>query len=33
MSGAFPISNAKFQTNGIQSQIDTLISKSVSGKK
>ena len=33
MSGAFPISNAKFQTHGIQSQIDTLISKSVSGKK
>ena len=33
MSGAFPISNAKFQTLGIQSQVDTLISKSVSGKK
>ena len=33
MSGAFPISNAKFQTHGIQSQIDTLISKSVSGSK
>ena len=33
MSGSFPISNSKFQTLGIQSQIDTLISKSVSGKK
>ena len=33
MSGSFPISNSKFQTLGIQSQVDTLISKSVSGKK
>ena len=33
MSGAFPISNSKFQTLGIQSQVDTLISKSISGKK
>ena len=33
MSGSFPISNAKFQTLGIQSQVDTLMSKSISGKK
>ena len=33
MSGSFPISNSKFQTLGIQSQVDTLISKSISGKK
>ena len=33
MSGAFPISTAKFQTLGIQSQQSTLISKSMSGKK
>ena len=33
MSGAFPISNAKFRTLGIKSMQDTIISKSVSGKK
>jgi len=33
MSGAFPISSAKFQTLGIKSIQDTIISKSVSGKK
>ena len=33
MSGAFPISTAKFETLGIQSQQSTLISKSMSGKK
>ena len=33
MSGTFPISTAKFQTLGIQSQQSTLISKSMSGKK
>ena len=33
MSGAFPITNSQFQTLGIQSQVDTLISKSISGKK
>ena len=32
MSGSFPISNSKFQTLGIQSQVDTLISKSISGR-
>ena len=33
MSGAFPISNAKFQTLGIKSIQNTIISKSQSGKK
>ena len=33
MSGSFPISNSKFQTLGIQSQVDTLLTKSISGKK
>ena len=33
MSGAFPISTAKFQSLGIKSIQDTIISKSVSGKK
>ena len=33
MSGAFPISNAKFETMGIQSIQNTIISKSLSGKK
>ena len=33
MSGAFPISNAKFETLGIKSIQNTIISKSVSGKK
>ena len=33
MSGAFPISNAKFQTMGIRSIQNTIISKSQSGKK
>ena len=33
MSGAFPISTAAFQTLGIRSIQNTLISKSISGKK
>ena len=33
MSGAFPISTAKFETLGIKSIQNTIISKSVSGKK
>jgi len=33
MSGAFPISNAKFGTFGIKSIQNTIISKTVSGKK
>ena len=33
MSGAFPISSAKFETLGIKSIQSTIISKSVSGKK
>jgi len=33
MSGAFPISTAKFETMGIKSIQNTIISKSVSGKK
>ena len=33
MSGAFPISSAKFKTLGIKSIQNTIISKSVSGKK
>ena len=33
MSGAFPISSAKFDTMGIQSKQNTIISKSQSGKK
>ena len=33
MSGAFPISNAKFRTLGIKSVQKTLISKSASGKR
>ena len=33
MSGAFPISTAKFQTLGIKSIQNTIISKSMSGKK
>jgi len=33
MSGAFPISSAKFQTMGVKSIQNTIISKSVSGKK
>ena len=33
MSGAFPISNAKFGTLGIKSIQNTLISKSDSGKR
>ena len=33
MSGAFPISNAKFQTMGIKSIQKTILSKSDSGKK
>src|SRR6056300_1680829 len=33
MSGAFPISTAKFQSLGIKSIQNTIISKSVSGKK
>ena len=33
MSGAFPISNAKFSTMGIRSIQNTIISKSDSGKK
>ena len=33
MSGAFPISNSKFSTMGIKSSQNTLLSKSVSGKK
>ena len=33
MSGAFPISNSKFETLGIQSIQSTIISKSISGKK
>tara|TARA_X000001382_G_scaffold2438_1_gene2903 strand:+ start:2512 stop:2661 length:150 start_codon:yes stop_codon:yes gene_type:complete len=32
MSGAFPISNSKFETLGIQSIQSTIISKSISGK-
>ena len=33
MSGAFPISNSKFETMGIKSVQNTIISKSQSGKK
>ena len=33
MSGAFPISSAAFETMGILSKQDTIISKSLSGKK
>ena len=33
MSGAFPISNSKFETMGIKSIQNTIISKSQSGKK
>ena len=33
MSGAFPISSAKFETMGIQTKQNTIISKSQSGKK
>tara|TARA_R100000773_G_scaffold30244_1_gene25865 strand:- start:3357 stop:3977 length:621 start_codon:yes stop_codon:yes gene_type:complete len=33
MSGAFPISNSKFETMGIRSIQNTIISKSLSGKK
>ena len=33
MSGAFPISNAKFESLGIKSIQNTIISKSQSGKK
>ena len=33
MSGAFPISNAKFSTMGIKSMQTTIISKSDSGKR
>ena len=33
MSGAFPISNSKFETLGIKSIQPTIISKSISGKK
>ena len=33
MSGAFPISNAKFESLGIKSNQNTIISKSQSGKK
>jgi len=33
MSGAFPISTSKFETLGIQSIQNTIISKSISGKK
>tara|TARA_Y100000004_G_scaffold174130_1_gene212577 strand:+ start:421 stop:1020 length:600 start_codon:yes stop_codon:yes gene_type:complete len=33
MSGAFPISNSKFQTLGIRSVQSTLLSKSASGKR
>ena len=33
MSGAFPISNSKFQSLGIRSIQNTIISKSISGKK
>ena len=33
MSGAFPISSAKFETLGIRSIQNTIISKSQSGKK
>ena len=33
MSGAFPISSSKFETMGIKSIQNTIISKSVSGKK
>ena len=33
MSGAFPISTSKFQTLGIKSVQNTIISKSISGKK
>ena len=33
MSGAFPISTSKFQTLGIRSTQNTIISKSISGKK
>ena len=33
MAGAFPISTSKFQTLGIKSIQNTIISKSVSGKK
>ena len=33
MSGSFPISTAQFETLGIKSSQDTILSKSVSGKK
>ena len=33
MSGAFPISTSKFQTLGIKSIQNTIVSKSLSGKK
>ena len=33
MAGAFPISTAKFETMGIQSVQNTIISKSINGKK
>ena len=33
MSGAFPISTAKFESLGIKSIQNTIISKTVSGKK
>ena len=33
MSGAFPISTSKFQTLGIRSIQNTIVSKSISGKK
>ena len=33
MAGAFPISNSKFETMGIRSIQNTIISKSQSGKK
>jgi len=33
MSGAFPISNSKFETMGIKSVQNTILSKSINGKK
>ena len=33
MAGAFPISSSSFETMGIRSNQDTILSKSISGKK
>ena len=33
MAGAFPISTAKFETMGVKSIQNTIVSKSINGKK